>query len=81
MKVILNLDKDILNRAKSLANRMSRPLCLIVNEALRIGLPTLDQPRTSKIYRMPSRNMGLRPGVKLGNVNELLAELEESKKR
>ena len=62
MKVILNLDKDILNRAKSLANRLSQPLCLIFNEALRIGLPTLDQPRTSKIYRMPSRNMVLERG-------------------
>lgn len=81
MRTTLNLDGDVLDRARSLASQLGKPFRLIINEAMRSGLNTMDKLKASKIYRMPSRNMGLRPGVNLDNVGELLEQIEEQEKR
>jgi len=81
MRTTLNLDGDVLDRARNLASQLGKPFRFIINEAMRSGLNTLDKTRSSKIYRMPSRNMGLRSGVSLENVGELLEKIEEHEKR
>lgn len=81
MRTTLNLDGDVLDRARSLASQLGKPFRLIINEAIRSGLSSLDRKRSSKTYRMPARNMGLRSGVSLDNVGELLEKIEEHAKR
>jgi hypothetical protein len=76
MRTTLTLDRDIAERVKSATRKSGRPLKQIINEALGAGLDQLSQPRVAKPYRTKSRNMGLREGIQLDNVQELLSQIE-----
>jgi len=78
MRTTLNLDGDVLDGAKSLAKKLGKPFRHVVNEAMRSGLQSIGQAGAAKPYRMPARDMGLKPGVNLDNIGELLELMEES---
>lgn len=76
MRTTLTLDRDVAERVKSVTRNSGRPLKQVINEALRVGLDQLIQPKVAKPYRTKSRNMGLRDGFQLDNVQELLSQVD-----
>ena len=76
MRTTLTLNEDVAARAKALARQLDRPFKQVINEALRKGLELLDNPPESLRYETQPRSMGLRPGLSLDNIGELLAQVE-----
>lgn len=76
MRTTLNLDDDVLDKAKAVAERLHVPFRQVVNEALRVGLKSVEVPAKSRSYRTRPHRMGLRTGRNLDNVQELLAQIE-----
>lgn len=76
MRTTLTLDHDVAQRVKSVTRKSGRPLKQIINEALRVGLDQLTRPKPAKPYRTRPRNMGLREGIQLDNVQELLSQVD-----
>lgn len=77
MRTTLTLDDDLAAKAKALARQQDRPLKQVINEALRTGLSTLDQPPAGrKPFRTRPMKLGLRPGLDLDNIGELLDQVE-----
>jgi hypothetical protein len=76
MRTTLSIDDDVLDKARSVAAKLRRPLRTIVNEALRAGLDQVEQPAKQRPYRTEPHAMGLRSGRNLDNIQELLAQIE-----
>jgi hypothetical protein len=76
MRTTITLDKDVAQRIKAATTRLGRPFKQVVNDALRAGLDDLEKPRKGKPYRTKPLKMGLRPGINLDNIGELLAQIE-----
>ena len=76
MRTTLNIDDDVLDRARELAATSGATFRQVVNEALRAGLDLVARPAESRPYRTRPHRMGLRPGVSLDNVQELLAQVD-----
>lgn len=76
MRTTLNLDDAVLDRARALARRRRVPFRSVVNEALRAGLGLVEEEGKGRPYRTRARRMGLRPGLDLDNIQELLAQVE-----
>ena len=70
------MDDDVLDRARAIAAALRVPFRRVVNEALRAGLPTLeDLPRT-RVYHTSPHEMGLKAGRNLDNIQALLSQVE-----
>lgn len=76
MRTTINLDQDVLDRAKALAAQLDTPLRAVINEALRAGLAEVEKPARQRPYRTKARDMGLKPGFSYDNIGELLAQAE-----
>ena len=76
MRTTLSIDDDVLDEARALAERTNKPFRVIVNEALRKGLQALEVPARRKPYLTQPRPLGLRAGVQIDNVQELLSLLD-----
>ncbi len=76
MRTTLTLDKVVAEQAKKLTAQLGKPFKQIVNDAMRLGLQQLGRPAKRKRYVTKPHNMGLRPGINLDNVGELLAQIE-----
>jgi hypothetical protein len=76
MRTTLTIDDDVLERARAVAARMSRPFKVVVNEALRAGLDQVELPAKQRNYTTKPHKMGLRRGRNLDNIQELLAQIE-----
>jgi hypothetical protein len=76
MRITISIDDDVLDRARGIAAKLRRPLRTIVNEALRAGLDQLEQPAKQRPYKTAPHAMGLRSGRNIGNIQELLAQIE-----
>ena len=76
MRTTLTIDDDVLDRARSVAERLHTPFRRVVNEALRAGLQTVEESTKSRPYRTRPRKLGLRAGRSLDNIQELLAQIE-----
>lgn len=76
MRTTLAIDDDVLDEARSLAERTKKPFRAIVNEALRQGLRILDEPALRKPYVTQPRPLTLRPGIQIDNIQELLSLLD-----
>lgn len=76
MRTTLDLDDDVLDRARSVAERLRAPFRQVVNEALRAGLRTMQKPAISRPYHTKPHGMGLRTGTSLDNIQDLLARIE-----
>ncbi|MGQ0680330.1 MAG: hypothetical protein ACT4OM_11875 [Actinomycetota bacterium] len=76
MRTTVTIDPDLAAKLKQIARERSLPFKVVLNNALRAGL---TKPLASKNeYRMPSRAMGVRPGIDLDKALRLAAELEEA---
>ena len=76
MRTTLNIDDDVLERAKAVAAKRGAPFKTIVNEALRAGLDAVEKHAKKRPYTTDPHPMGLKAGRSLDNVQELLAQVE-----
>ena len=68
-------------KLKAAARRSGRPFKDIVNDALRRGLMTV-RPAARQPFRVRTRSLGgLRPGLDIDNIGELLERVEGSRRR
>lgn len=76
MRTTLTLDDDVAAKLKSEARRTGRAFREVVNEALRRGLVSA-RPAPRKPFRVKTRSLGgLRPGLSLDNIGDLLERVE-----
>lgn len=75
MRTTVDIDPDIDARLRALARERGVPLRVVINEALRNGV----SPRRGETepYVLPSRPLGVRPGVDLDKALALAGELED----
>ena len=76
MRTTLAIDDDVLDTARSVAERLHTPFRRVVNEALRAGLQGVEAPAMSRPYHTSPHQLGLRSGRSLDNIQELLAQIE-----
>ncbi len=76
MRITLTLEKDVAEQAKKAGVTLGKPFKQVVNEALRLGLEQLQRPAKVRPYDYKPHKMGLRPGLNLDNIGELLAQVE-----
>ena len=76
MRTTINLDDDLLDQARESARRMRKPFRAVVNEALRAGLEHVNRGQARRPYRTAPHRMGLRKGLNLDNIQELLSQVE-----
>lgn len=74
MRTTLTLDEDVAAQLKEVSQKSGKPFKQVVNEALRSGLDA--QSVKPKQFRVQARAMGLRPGLSLDNIGELLEHIE-----
>ena len=70
MRTTLAIDDDVLDTARSVAERLHTPFRRVVNEALRTGLQTIKEPTENHPYRTRPHKLGLRAGMNLDNLKE-----------
>ncbi len=76
MRTTLVIDDDVLDKARAVAAKLRAPFRRVVNEALRAGLQTMKTPPQTRVYRTKPHAMGLKAGINLDNIQELLAQVE-----
>jgi hypothetical protein len=81
MRTTLAIDDDVLDRARSVAERLRTPFRRVVNEALRTGLQKIEEPAKSRPYHTRPHKLRLRAGRSLDNIQELLAQMEGEDQR
>ncbi len=70
----LDLDQDVAAKLKAAARRTGRPFRQVVNDALRRGL---ERPPRRTPFHVKARSLGgLRPGLRLDDIGELLQRVE-----
>lgn len=76
MRTTVVLDPDVDARLRALARERGVPLRVVLNDALRAGL---SPARTGAAppYVLPSRRLGLRPGINVDKALALASELED----
>lgn len=75
MRTTVDLDPDVDASLRALARERGVPLRVVINDALRAGTRPAHAGATS--YRMPTRRLGVRPGVDLDKALALAAEVED----
>lgn len=76
MRTTLTLDDDVESKLRSEARRTGRAFKEVVNEALRSSLQRRTH-RPSTPFKVQPRDLGgLKPGLSLDNIGELLEQLE-----
>jgi hypothetical protein len=76
MRITLDIDDEILDEARRIAQESHKPFNRVVNEALCAGLRTVETPANPRPYRTRPHKMGLRAGLNLDNIQELLTQVE-----
>lgn len=76
MRTTINLDHDVIERARAISADLGEPFKTVINRALRIGLDHVEEPAVCQPYETKPQAMGLKPGRNLDNIQELLAQIE-----
>jgi hypothetical protein len=76
MRTTLSLDDDVLEKARSVADKLHVPFKTVINEALRIGLSELEKRPEARPYKTKGHPMGLRPGLSEAKIHDLLVLAE-----
>lgn len=75
MRTTIDLDPDVDARLRALARERGVPLKVVINEVLRSGVSRRRGENAP--YTLPSRSLGVRPGVDLDKALALAAQLED----
>lgn len=81
MRTTLTLDDDVAAKLKAEARRTGRPFRDIVNETLRHGLVTRQTAPAQQPFKVVARDLGLRQGLSLDNIAELIEQVEGPRHR
>jgi hypothetical protein len=76
MRTTLTLDEDVAAKLKAESRRAGLPFRQVVNETLRRGLSSPRATGPRKPFKVKARDLGLKPGLSLDNVGELLEQVE-----
>jgi hypothetical protein len=76
VRTTLTLDRDVAEALKKEIRRSGRGLKATVNEALRRGLRLAGRPSRPPRFTVEPQSLGIRPGVDLDRINQLVDELE-----
>ncbi len=77
MRTTLTIDDDVAYGLKKVqAEKPARSFKEIVNEVLRRGLKSGTAGRTKKEFKLITYPLGLREGLNLDNIEELLDQIE-----
>jgi predicted transcriptional regulator len=74
MRTTLTLDDDLGARLEALAREGRRSFKDVVNEVLRRGLDA--KPPRARPFQVKARDLGLKPGVELDDIGDLLEQLD-----
>ena len=77
MRTTLTLDDDVAAKLKAESRRAGLPFKEVVNETLRRGLASRRVAGRREAFRVTARDLGgLRPGLSLDNIGELIEQAE-----
>ena len=76
MRTTLTLDEDVAAKLKAESRRAGRPFREIVNETLRRGLTSRRAAAQRQVFTIKARDLGLKQGLSLDNVAELIEHVE-----
>jgi hypothetical protein len=76
MRTTIDLDPDVDARLRALARERGVPLRTVINDALRAA-GTQPGAGDAPPYTLPSRRLGVRPGIDLDKALRLAGELED----
>lgn len=76
MRTTLTLDSDVARSLEKEMRRTGKSLKATVNDALRQGLRSPAAGEKPARFVVKARPMGVRPGIDLDRVNQLVDELE-----
>jgi hypothetical protein len=76
------LDPDVAARVKQAARRSGKPFKQIVNDLIRAGLAQSSESAAAKPFKVEAVKFGgLRDGLSIDNINELLETVDGPDKR
>jgi hypothetical protein len=76
MRTTLTLERDVADRLKMEIRRSGKAMKTVVNDALRRGLGLGGKPSRPPRFEVRPHGFGLKPGIDLDRVNQLVDELE-----
>jgi hypothetical protein len=76
VRTTLTLDEDVSAKLREQVRKSGKPFREVVNQFLRIGLNTPEQPRPMKRFVVKARPLGLPSGLSYDNIGDLLEQLE-----
>ena len=77
MRTTLTLDEDVAAKLKAESRRAGRSFRDVVNETLRQGLLVRRASAAPDDFRIEARDLGgLKPGLSLDNVSDLIEQVE-----
>ena len=76
MRTTLTLDEDVAAKLRAEMRRSGGTFRDIVNDTLRRGLATHHATPPPKPFRIAPRDLGLRRGISLDNIAELIEQME-----
>ena len=72
----MTLDDDVAAKLRNEVKRSGRPFKQVVNDFLRAGLNVRKASRPSGKFTIDGKPMGLRPGVDIDNIGELMEQID-----
>lgn len=76
MRTTLTLEDDVIAKLRQRAHETGKPFKVVVNETLRLGLNVETTLSPKQPFQVKARPLGLRPGMQLDNIGELLEQLD-----
>ena len=76
MRTTLTIDRDVAERLQKEMRRTGRGLKATINDALRRALGMAGKPPRPPRFEVQSHAFGVKPGIDLDRMNQLVDELE-----
>lgn len=76
MRTTLTLDEDVAAKLRAEMRRSGGSFRKVVNETLRRGLVSQRAAGRTTPFKVAPRDLGLRPGLSLDNIGELIEQIE-----
>ncbi len=73
----MTLEEDVAARLQAEVRRTGKPVKTVVNEALRRGLDRASEPSPPP-FKLEARDLGLKPGFDLDDIEGLIERIEGS---
>jgi len=76
MRTTLTLDEDVAAKLKAESRRAGKPFRDIVNDTLRRGLASRRTTAQRQPFKIVARDLGLKQGLSLDNIWDLIEQVE-----